>query len=72
MKLIMKVFFCRSRPVAVVEATTTFDSETKLVSLDDKRCALRDGSKVVCTVINSCLKYNGINLPPQIGMNKTS
>lgn len=57
----------RSRPVAVVEATTTFDPESKLVSLDDKRCALRDGKKVTCTVINSCLKYNGVNLPIGIG-----
>lgn len=43
-----------------------------LISLDDKRCALRDGKKVTCTVINSCLKYNGVNLPMNIGKTMTS
>lgn len=61
--------FIRSRPVAVVEASTTFDIESKLVSLDDKKCTtIRDRKQVTCTSINSCLKYNGINLPATIGM----
>lgn len=61
-------FFLRSRPVAVMEATTAFETETKLISLDDKACTLRDGSKVTCTTINSCLMYKGVNLPQYIGM----
>lgn len=58
----------RARPVAVVEASTTFDVESKLISLDDKKCTtVRDHKQVPCTAINSCLKYNGINLPATIG-----
>ncbi len=62
------LFFLRSRPVAVMEATTAFETEMKLISLDDKACTLRDGSKVTCTTINSCLMYKGVNLPQYIGM----
>lgn len=58
----------RSRPVAKVEATTTFDVNSKLVNLDDKACTtIRDHKKVTCATVNSCLKYNGVNLPAQIG-----
>lgn len=49
-------------------AETTFETDNKLVSLDDKRCALpSDGRQVTCTKVNSCLAYNGINLPTFIG-----
>lgn len=58
----------RSRPVARVEASTTFDVNSKLVNLDDKTCTtIRDHKKVTCATVNSCLKYNGVNLPAQIG-----
>lgn len=49
-----------------MEATTVFETESKLISLDDKSCTVRD-IKVTCTGITSCLKYNGINLPQSIG-----
>jgi integrin alpha 8 len=62
-----KVIVFKSRPVAVMEATTTFESETKLISLDDKNCTLsRDRKQVTCTSINSCMKYRGQNLPATI------
>lgn len=54
--------------MARVEATTTFDVNSKLVNLDDKTCTtIRDHKKVTCATVNSCLKYNGVNLPAQIG-----
>lgn len=62
-----KAIVFKSRPVAVMEATTNFQSETKYISLDDKKCTHRQGKQVTCTSINSCLKYSGINLPPTIG-----
>lgn len=65
-------FSLRSRPVAVMEATTAFETETKLISLDDKICTVTDGSQVTCTGINSCLKYNGVNLPQFIGTTSES
>lgn len=51
-----------------MEATTAFESESKVISLDDKSCTTRGGSNVTCTGVNSCLKYNGVNLPQFIGM----
>lgn len=63
-----KAIVFKSRPVAVMEATTSFQSDTKYISLDDKKCTtLRHGKQVTCTSINSCLKYSGINLPSTIG-----
>lgn len=63
-----KAIVFKSRPVAVMEATTSFQSDTKYISLDDKKCTtLKQGKQVTCTSINSCLKYSGINLPPTIG-----
>lgn len=57
----------RSRPVAAMEATTEFEADNKLISLDEKNCTLvKDGKQVTCTSIKSCLKYNGVNLPATI------
>lgn len=51
-----------------MEATTTFETETKLIALDDKRCVVgRPQKNVTCTVINSCLRYKGVNLPTFVG-----
>lgn len=50
-----------------MEATTSFEADNKLVSLDNKNCtAGRDRKAVTCTTLVSCLKYNGINLPTSI------
>lgn len=56
----------RSRPVAVVEATTTFDPESKLVSLDDKRCALRDGKKDLATAIQHVVPKRRLQKTPSL------
>lgn len=50
-----------------MEASTLFETDSKLISLDEKNCTVgRDQKRVTCTNINSCLKYDGINLPPTI------
>ena len=50
-----------------MEATTTFEADNKLISLDNKNCTVgRDKKSVTCTTVVSCLKYNGINLPTSI------
>lgn len=50
-----------------MEATTSFESDNKLISLDNKNCTIgRDKKSVTCSSILSCLKYNGINLPTSI------
>ncbi|XP_050099365.1 integrin alpha-PS2 isoform X2 [Anopheles aquasalis] len=60
-----KVLVFRSRPVATMEASTLFETENKLISLDERNCTLeRTQKQVACTVVNSCLKYGGINVPP--------
>lgn len=58
----------KSRTVAVMEASSIFESENKLISLENKNCTLygRDKKQVACTTITSCLKYNGRNVPPSI------
>ncbi|XP_055909602.1 integrin alpha-PS2 isoform X2 [Eupeodes corollae] len=58
-----QVIVFRSRPVAVVDARTTFMSPSKLISLDQKACKTRDMRDVPCTNVNSCWRYSGINLP---------
>lgn len=50
-----------------MEASTVFEADNKLISLDNKNCTTsRDKKKVTCTTVTSCLKYNGINLPTSI------
>ena len=45
-----------------MEASTVFESENKLISLDNKNCTLFGrNKKVACTTVTSCLKYNGKN-----------
>lgn len=67
-----KAITFKSRPVAVMEASTTFEADSKLISLDDKRCQIGvargggEAKRVACTVINSCLMYNGVNLPTAV------
>ncbi|XP_065075351.1 integrin alpha-PS2 isoform X2 [Ochlerotatus camptorhynchus] len=61
-----KALVFKSRPVAVMEASTLFETENKLISLEDHNCTLRDRKQVPCTVVNSCMKYNGINVPPTL------
>ncbi|XP_049529483.1 integrin alpha-PS2 isoform X2 [Anopheles darlingi] len=62
-----KVLVFRSRPVATMEASTLFETENKLISLDERNCTLeRTQKQVACTVVNSCLKYGGINVPPML------
>ena len=52
-----------------MEATTSFEAENKLISLDNKNCStLREKKQVACTALVSCLKYNGINLPATIDL----
>lgn len=63
-----QAFVFRSRPVAVVDATTIFANPSKLINLDDKTCTtVRDGKRVTCTDVTSCWKYNGVNLPNALG-----
>ncbi|XP_017064467.1 integrin alpha-PS2 isoform X2 [Drosophila eugracilis] len=62
-----QVFIFKSRPVAAVNAETTFASNSKLISLDDKNCQLiRDQRKVPCMPLSTCWSYTGRNLPEQL------
>ncbi|XP_070507183.1 integrin alpha-PS2 isoform X2 [Chironomus tepperi] len=58
----------KSRTVAVMDASAVFESENKLISLDNKNCTLsgRDKKQVACTTITSCLSFNGKNVPSVI------
>ncbi|XP_055384808.1 integrin alpha-PS2 isoform X2 [Condylostylus longicornis] len=61
------VFVFKARPVAVVEASTQFHLPNKLINLEHKACvSRRDGKKLACTEIESCWRYDGVNLPPAL------
>lgn len=52
-----------------MEAGISFESENKLISLDNKNCTVgRDRKQVACTIVRSCLKYNGVALPASIDL----
>ncbi|XP_052901281.1 integrin alpha-PS2 isoform X3 [Anopheles moucheti] len=62
-----KAFVFKARPVAAMEASTLFGTERKLIALDDRNCTVVQTQKqVACTVLHSCLKYKGINVPPSL------
>nr|XP_036675857.1 integrin alpha-PS2 isoform X2 [Drosophila suzukii] len=62
-----QVFIFKSRPVAAVNAETSFASNSKLISLDDRSCQLlRDQKKVPCMLLTTCWSYTGRYLPEQL------
>ncbi|KAH8409140.1 hypothetical protein KR009_008769 [Drosophila setifemur] len=62
-----QVFIFKSRPVAAVEAKTSFASNSKLISLDDRSCQLkRDLKRVPCMMLSTCWSYSGRFLPGQL------
>lgn len=55
-----------------MQASTVFQADNKLISLDEKNCTtLRGNKQVTCTVVRSCLKYIGENLPQEIEIEVT-
>lgn len=65
------VVFLKSRPVVKVMAEVKFLGETKLISLDDKRCRLANGTQVACAQLMFCLTYDGVNVDQQINFEVT-
>ncbi|XP_073943620.1 integrin subunit alpha inflated isoform X2 [Choristoneura fumiferana] len=63
------VVFLKSRPVVKVMAEVKFMSDTKLISLTDKQCTMRNGSRAACSDLMYCLRYDGINVDKQIKFN---
>uniref|UniRef100_A0A182T053 Uncharacterized protein n=1 Tax=Anopheles maculatus TaxID=74869 RepID=A0A182T053_9DIPT len=62
-----KTFVFKARPVAAMEASTLFGTERKLIALDERNCTVVQTQKLVaCTVLHSCLKYKGINVPSML------
>ncbi|GAB0088980.1 Integrin alpha-PS2 [Sergentomyia squamirostris] len=62
-----KAIVFKSRPVVVLHANVGFETDNKLISLDERNCTTASNrQKVTCAVINSCLRYDGINVPPTI------
>ncbi|XP_046965222.1 integrin alpha-PS2 isoform X2 [Vanessa cardui] len=65
------VVFLKSRPVVKVMADVKFMGESKLISLDDKRCRLSNGTQVACAQLMFCLTYDGVNVDQQINFEVT-
>ncbi|XP_050462452.1 integrin alpha-PS2 isoform X1 [Cataglyphis hispanica] len=51
--------FFRSRPVIKMDSYVTFDSESKLISLDNRNCTLSDDTRVTCLPLRACFRYSG-------------
>ncbi|XP_024874292.1 integrin alpha-PS2 isoform X1 [Temnothorax curvispinosus] len=51
--------FFRSRPVIKMDSYVVFDSESKLISLDDRNCTLSDNTRVTCFPLRACFRYSG-------------
>lgn len=51
--------FFRSRPVIKMDSYVSFDSESKLISLDNRNCTLSDETRVTCLPLKACFKYSG-------------
>ncbi|XP_025263370.1 integrin alpha-PS2 isoform X2 [Camponotus floridanus] len=51
--------FFRSRPVIKMDSYVTFDSESKLISLDNRNCTLSDNTRVTCLPLRACFRYSG-------------
>ncbi|CAH0722037.1 unnamed protein product, partial [Brenthis ino] len=65
------VVFLKSRPVVKVMADVKFMGESKLISLDEKRCTLANGTQVACAQLMFCLTYDGVNVDQQINFEVT-
>ncbi|XP_035735448.1 integrin alpha-PS2-like isoform X1 [Vespa mandarinia] len=52
-------FFFRARPVIKMDSFVTFETESKLISLDDKNYTLSDGTRVTSLPLRGCFRYNG-------------
>ncbi|CAH2086025.1 unnamed protein product [Euphydryas editha] len=65
------VVFLKSRPVVKVMADVKFMGESKLISLEDKRCRLSNGTAVACAQLMFCLTYDGVNVDQQINFEVT-
>ncbi|CAG9585052.1 unnamed protein product [Danaus chrysippus] len=54
-----------------VMAEVRFMGESKLISLDDRRCVLSNGTNVACARLMFCLTYDGVNVDQQINFEVT-
>ncbi|XP_030382273.1 integrin alpha-PS2 isoform X2 [Scaptodrosophila lebanonensis] len=62
-----QVFIFKARPVAAVNAETTFSNPSKLINLEERNCQLqRDHSKVPCMELTTCWSYTGKYLPEEL------
>lgn len=57
----------RSRPVVKMTGQVAFSLDSKQISLEQKNCTLRDGTRVPCVPLNAYLKYGGVNVDDAIG-----
>lgn len=57
--------------VVAVQATARFESDSKLISLENKNCVLPgENRNVSCIKVTYCLNYDGTSVPASIGLFK--
>lgn len=67
MSTIINISLFRSRPVVKMTGQVAFSIDSKQISLEQKNCTLRDGTRVPCVPLNAYLKYGGVNVDDSIG-----
>nr|XP_042901846.1 integrin alpha-PS2 [Parasteatoda tepidariorum] len=63
------VIFMKSRPVVNMTSSMTLSQE--VINLEDKKCTLKDKTKVACIEATLCLSYNGIGVASEIDLTYT-
>lgn len=52
-----------------MDSSVTFDSESKLISLDNRNCTLSDTTRVTCLPLRACFGYTGEGVLPRHNFN---
>lgn len=71
----LKMSGCKGNINKMVSITMTYTHNTqvearianKQVDLEQKRCTLRDGTRVACMEVDVSMKYHGVRVPDSIG-----
>ena len=65
-----RVVMLRARPVVNVTATLSTNKDS--INLEDRDCALSDGSRTFCIVVKVCLGFEGVGVDNRLGKFETN
>lgn len=59
-------YLMKSRPVAQMTTSVYFKSDNKQISLESRECTTKDGTRVPCLFLSTCLQYTGLGVDDQL------